>query len=78
MGTPGFEARNVRPAKQLTIVTRGYRSRIFFTFEIKWGLFMGRISPPPWTLGDAQGTLTFPVWGAGRGLEDNLWGPRSP
>lgn len=67
MGTPGSEARNVRPTKQLTLVASGDRSRFFLTFEIKWGLYMGKVCPL-WALGDAQGTRTFPVVG-GRGLE---------
>lgn len=78
MGTPGSEARNVRPAKQLTLVACGDRSRFFLTFEIKWGLYMGKVCPPPLGSRRRPGDPHISR-GGGKGvgvMDDNLWGPQ--
>lgn len=80
MGTPGSEARNVRPAKQLTLVASGAGSRFFLTFEIKWGLYMGKVSPP--RLGSRRRPGDPHISRGGEkgvgDVDDNLWGPRDP
>lgn len=78
MGTPGSEARNVRPAKQLTLVASRARSRFFLTFEIKWGLYLGKVSLPPLGFRRRPGDPHISR-GGGKGVGDmdyNLWGPR--
>lgn len=53
------------------------RSRFFFAFEIKWGLYMIRASPSPLDPWRLPGTPHFPCWGKGIGdVDDNPRGPR--
>lgn len=77
LGDSGVRGQEREPRQAADHCRQRGRSRFFFTFEIKWGLYMIRVSPSPLDPRRLPGTSHFPWWGKGIGdVDDNLQGPR--